>query len=275
MTEFTKQDVEKIAYEIWENSKYLPPDECWNKALYIVNWLYISKYQKLSENTIREFKDNVNWYDISLYQKLSENFIREFKDKVKWDWISISQNLSEDFIREFKDKVNWNNIFIHQKLSETFIKEFKDKVNWNWISEYQKLSEEFIKEFNLVKPDNWLYIPKEEKLNTIKQSNLYEIIDDTYIIAYKSTRSGYSIINFQYYYEVGKVYEAHCDCNLNNYNSFGLSAWTKERALDYYNDEDVRLFRVKIHIDDLGAFIQNNHGKLRCFKLEVIEQVEI
>ena len=48
--------------------------------------------------------DNVNWGYISIYQKLSENFIREFQDKVDWYYISEYQKLSEKFKSEFKEK---------------------------------------------------------------------------------------------------------------------------------------------------------------------------
>ena len=41
---------------------------------------------------------------ISRYQKLSENFIREFKDKVNWEYISKYQTLSEDFKKELFKK---------------------------------------------------------------------------------------------------------------------------------------------------------------------------
>ncbi|GIX90852.1 uncharacterized protein CDAR_551961 [Caerostris darwini] len=105
------------------------------------------KYQKLSEDFIREFQDKVDWEEISICQKRSEDFIREFQDKVDWEEISICQKLSEDFIREFQDKVDWYWISICQKLSEDFIREFQDKVDWEEISEYQKLSEDFIREF--------------------------------------------------------------------------------------------------------------------------------
>ena len=53
-------------------------------------------------------------------------------------------------------------------------------------------------------------------------------------------------------------------------NSFGLSAWTKEKALEYYEGE---LYKVKIHIDDVGALVQKG-SKIRCFKLEVIEKIK-
>jgi len=238
-----------------------------------VNWNYISKYQKLSEGFIREFQNKVNWTWISKYQKLSEDFIQEFQDKVNWYWISIYQKLSEDFIREFQDKVNWCWISIYQNLSKEFIREFQDKVNWDWISKYQKLSKDFIKEFNLEKPkDNWLYVSKEEKLEYIKNHTDYEVVDNEYIIAYKSCRSNrYSKYNFQYRYEVGKTYESHCDYNLEAENSFGLSAWTREGALKYCKE---KLFKVRVNVEDIGAIVHNNN-KIRCFRLTILEEVKI
>ena len=127
------------------------------------DWICISARQKLSEDFIREFKDNVDWDCISANQKLSENFIREFQDKVFWYGISECQNLSESFIREFQDKMDWVDISTYQKLSESFISEFQDNVNWYRISEYQHLSEDFIREFqNKV---DWDCISKFQKLS--------------------------------------------------------------------------------------------------------------
>ena len=68
---------------------------------YKVNWQYISINQNLSEEFIREFKDDVNWHNISCNQNLSEEFIREFKEYVNWKYISRYQNLSEKFCNEF------------------------------------------------------------------------------------------------------------------------------------------------------------------------------
>ena len=70
------------------------------------SWEKLSVYGKLSEDFIREFKNEVNWYHISINQKLSEDFIREFKDRVEWYWISCGQKLSESFAEEFKDRVS-------------------------------------------------------------------------------------------------------------------------------------------------------------------------
>jgi len=256
-----------------------------------VDWIYISKYQKLSENFIREFKNKVNWGCISIHQKLSEGFIREFKnkvnwgcisihqklsegfimefkDKVSWGIISIYQNLSEGFIREFKDKVSWYNISIYQNLSEGFIREFKDKVDWGCISKYKKLSEGFIREFKLkIGSDNWIYKDKEFKLEKIKNTGLYEFLDADHILAYKGIRSDrYSNFNFQYQYLKGGTYECHCDCTSSE-NSFGLSAWTEEKAREHCGE---LVIKVKINVADIGRIVHDG-GKLRCFKFTVID----
>ena len=248
-------------------------EKCKQEFANKVNWIYISAYQKLSEEFIRKFFDKVNWYYISSTQKLSEGLIREFARKLNWIDMSRCQKLSEEFIKEFSDRVNWKYISKYQKLSESFIREFADKVNWKYISKYQKLSESFIKENKLtILEDNWQYKTKEEKLFYLKENckDVYEIVDDKYIVAYKSTKvDGHSIFNFQYQYEVNKTYEAHCDCNADNSGSFGLSAWTKEKALEHYCKG--KLFKVHINIEDIGAIVHNNK-KIRCSKLTIVSE---
>jgi len=242
-----------------------------------VDWFNISIGQKLSEDFIREFQNKVNWKNISRYQDLSEDFIREFQDKLNWYDISKYKKLSEDFIREFEDKVDWYDIFRCQKLSEDFIKEFKDKGWWSAISFYQKLSEEFMEEVGLPEPNpetNWLYKSVEDKLKYIKENTNYEIVDnETTIIAYKSVKEdGHSVFNFQYKYELGGTYECHCDMNINNENSFGLSSWTIEKAKNYYSEG--KIFKVKIPIKSIGAIVHNNK-KIRSNKLEILELVDV
>jgi hypothetical protein len=234
----------------------------------IVDWDDISIYQKLSEGFIREFKNKFDWGHISEFQKLSEDFIREFEDKVNWSNISMYQKLSEGFIREFEDKVNWVWISAFKKLSEGFIREFKNEVIWDYISAFQKLSEGFIREFKLkINPDNWLYKDKGFKLEKIKETGLYEFIDSNHILAYKGIRSDrYSNFNFQYRYLTGETYECHCDCT-DDENSFGLSAWTEEKAREHC---EKLIIKVKINVVDIGRVVHNG-GKLRCFKFTVLD----
>ena len=236
-----------------------------------VDWTCISRYPHLSEDFIRKFADRVDWYYISAYQYLSENFIREFADKVGWYWISRCQQLSEDFIREFKDKVNWYYISAYQHLSEDFIREFKDKVSWGWVSKYQHLSKEFIEEFkdkiymNLI-ADSWHYKSVEEKKKAVIDTGLYECHDD-YFIAYKGIRRDrYSKFSFQYQYLKGHTYETWCDCSADE-DSFGFSAWTKTGARDYCKELVVR---VKVRYEDVGRVVHNG-GKIRCFKIEILD----
>ena len=150
-----------------------------------VNWGYISKCQKLSEDFIREFQDKVDWDRICQCQILSENFIREFQNKMNWHNISANQKLSENFIREFQNKVNWYNISTRQKLSEDFIREFKDKVDWYYISCYQKLSENFIKEF------------KDKIYSNLGSISKYQKLSENFIREFKYKVSWPLIISYQ------------------------------------------------------------------------------
>ena len=237
-----------------------------------VDWDNISAYQQLSESFIEKHADKVNWKYISEYQKLSESFIKKHADKVYWDYISAYQKLSESFIKKHADKVDWDYISAYQKLSESFIEKHADKVNWDYISAYQKLSESFIDKHadkvNIPKY-TWLYKDYEFKREYIEANTEYEI-DGDYVIAYKSCRSdGYSNFNFQYRYEIGGTYDCHADFNPLEENSFGLSAWTREGAIEYCNQ---KLFKVKIHLNDIACLVHDNH-KIRCQKLTVIEEI--
>src|SRR5574344_2076628 len=115
----------KIIEEIKDIEKFF--DE--NVDNFEVDWYYISKNQKLSEEFIDKYNDKVYWGYISQYQKLSEEFIEKHYDKVYWCYISIYQTLSEEFIEKHKHKVDWGYISQFQKLSESFIEKHIDKVN--------------------------------------------------------------------------------------------------------------------------------------------------
>ena len=241
------------------------------------NWHDLSMCPKLTEDFALEFADRLDWFYISISQHLSEDFIRIFSDKVDWTSVSMCQSLSEDFIREFKDRVDWNFISAYQHLSEDFIREFKDKVCWYYIFKYQRLSKKFIKEFKgelsmkdelimgLI-ADSWHYKSVEEKKKAVMDTGLYECHDD-YFIAYKGIRSDrYSRYNFQYQYLKGHTYETWCDCS-DEECGFGFSAWTKEGAREYCKELVVR---VKVRYEDVGRVVHNG-GKIRCFKLEVLD----
>ena len=186
--------------------------------------------------------------------------------------INYTEPLSEEFIERYQELVHWDYISCYQKLSEPFIERHKERIQWYRISRYQKLSKEFrIKHIIEIDKDNWLYKPVNFKLKRLKECGLYEIQDDRYIIAYKGIRSdNYSQFNFQYQYFIGQTYTSHCNCNVDEENSFGLSAWTLEKAKAYCNQ---KIIKIKIPISKLGTIVHDGH-KLRCFEFEVIEEVE-
>ena len=200
-----------------------------------------------------------------------ENKLARFTDKVDWDYISIYHHLSEDFIREFADRVDWDSISICQRLSEDFIREFQDRVDWDWISMFQRLSKEFIEEVkdNIYMKgvaDSWHYKSVEEKKKAVMDTGLYECHED-YFIAYKGIRADrYSRYNFQYKYMKGETYETWCDCS-DEENSYGFSAWTEKGARDYCNE---LIVRVKVRYEDVGRVVHNG-GKIRCFKIEILD----
>ena len=179
-----------------------------------------------------------------------------------------------EFIKNNIDEIDWKYISQSKNLSESFIRKFKDKLDLYFLSQYQTLSEEFIKEFNLkISDDNWMYKSNEFKLDYIKNNTNYKVIDDQYILAYKSTlKNGQSVYKPNFYqYKVGKSYESHCDCNSNIDNSFGLSAWTKEGALGYHSSGD--LYLVKINIEDIGC-ITKLGNKIRAKKITIVEKIK-
>lgn len=239
-----------------------------------IDWNFISIFEPLSEEFMRYFSNRLvlDWNKLSAHQKLSEDFIEEYFHKVNTNYVSCYQKLSEQFIRKYYYKLYLEYIVIYQNLSEKFVRDFENKLDLKKVVLYQKFSEDFFKEFDLTKPkNNWLYSEKQEKIDYIKQNTKYEVIDNEYIIAYKSCRSNnYSTFNLHYKYDVGNTYEANCDCNLNCDGSFGLSAWTKAKALEHYNLG--KLLQIKIMIDDIGAIVANNN-KIRCFKLEVLKEI--
>ncbi|MGL5689373.1 MAG: hypothetical protein ACRDD8_01025 [Bacteroidales bacterium] len=113
-----------------------------------VNTVSVSKIDRekasaihLSEEYIEKHKDTVDWVSLSKDQKLSEAFIRKYMNKVVWKLISRYQVLSESFMEEFQVRIDWDMISMYQKLSEEFILKHRHKVNWVFIVNHQNVSE--------------------------------------------------------------------------------------------------------------------------------------
>ena len=268
--EFIEQHTKKVAW--YFISKYQKLSEGFiEKHADEVDWERISKYQNLSEEFIEKHADEVGWACISKYQKLSEEFIEKHANEVNWNCISAYQKLSEKFIKKHADEVDWECISTYQKLSEEFIEKHADEVDWHWISMYQKLSERFIEKYadilNMSRiNDSWNYKSKDFKKAAVEATGLYECHED-FFYAYKGIRSDRcSNFNFQYRYMPGKTYECFADAS-DNEDSFGLSAWTKEKAEEYCPELVVK---VRIYYEDVARVVHDG-GKIRCSRLTVME----
>ena len=173
----------------------------------------------------------INWYDISCGYILSEEFIEKHANKVNWYYISRCQKLSEEFIDKHIDKRDLYYIAQHQKLSIKFYRAHKELLSEFW----------------------WKYETIGNKRKWIKEDGRYEIDGDK-IIAYKSARGdGRSIYDEKILYEVGKEYRAKVDYNIAEESSYGLSGWTKEKALWFLADSQIyhkfsggKLFKIQL-----------------------------
>jgi len=93
-------DYQDITEEIIE--KYIK-----GNRLTDLSWYYIVSTQKLSEQFIEKYKDNLEWRKVCRYQDLSEKFIEKYKDKVYWSIIIESQKISQSFIDRHIDKIDY------------------------------------------------------------------------------------------------------------------------------------------------------------------------
>ena len=255
----------------WHDLSRMPlPENFIEKHTDDVEWNWISAYQKLSETFIEKHVVKINWISISCCQKLSENFIEKHVDDVNWISIYICQKLSEGFIEKYADKVDWDcyEIATYQKLSENFIRKYKNKLNLHDIARHQVISLKFARELGVadvfLRHNNCLK-PVSYWKKAVKNTGLYECHKD-YFYAYKGIRSDrYSCRNFQYQYLPGGTYGCFSDYS-DDENSFGLSAWTKEKATNYC---DELVIKVKIYYKDVTAVVHDG-GKIRCKKMTVL-----
>jgi hypothetical protein len=218
----------------------------------------------------------------------TKEFLNNYPEPLYYlDWYNISRKrLSEEFIVKYDKYLDWYKVSKFSQFSEQLIRRFKNKVDWPHIVEYQKLSNKFRKEFKLAKPEiSWINNSVSNKLRYIKKykiDKVYKMGHDKsghYLIAYKTVicsvfnnvkKEYFSLYDSSYEYHIGEEHESHCDCAMNIENSFGLSAWTKRGAIDYYRNGT--LFLVKIYLKDLGAIVHDG-TKLRAFKLTVLKEL--
>lgn len=124
------------------------------------------RHNILEEDYIRKNANTLPWNYISRFQPLSLNFIREYQDRI--DWRELCQNdkigFTLDFVREFEDKVSWIKISEQDVIAkdENAIIEFNKKINYTALGTNinnftPELLERFEEEFDWIIIDPNLY----------------------------------------------------------------------------------------------------------------------
>jgi len=68
------------------------------------------------------------WNLISRKEKLSEEFIETYQDEVYWLWISCCQTLSDEFIEKFIDRLDLNYLFKEKRIDIIILRKYKDNL---------------------------------------------------------------------------------------------------------------------------------------------------
>jgi hypothetical protein len=118
-----------------------------------LDWTMVFKHFDFDDELLRRYMykatTNLHRISISMYQKLSEDFMDEYKDELIWIFVSINQTMSEKFIREHQKYIDFSYLPYYQDISLSLIKDLMktEKVSWKNISEYYPLKEAFILEY--------------------------------------------------------------------------------------------------------------------------------
>lgn len=134
-------------------------DQFINENKYKLNWKWLTKLHKLTEEQIDKYFKFIVWEYVFLNkQEVSEEFIEKHEDKIEnWDWICVKRKMSipfvyrhmnkwhwtvisqesiidHDFALEFRDKIDWRAFTLHRwnEWDETFKREFKDYIEWEF-----------------------------------------------------------------------------------------------------------------------------------------------
>lgn len=198
------------------------------KKLY---WPWVCEYCKMDTKTLRKLDKNFGkkeWYYISRYQKLDEDFIRDYADKLDWGVLSQKQKMNMSMIRENVDNINWGEVCSKRKLSEDFMEEHLDKLNWSAVCDHQRMSDKFIiRHKDKIKWDNYnLY--KHNKISTETLKKCFEYVDLSTLFKGAFSRND----KLKMYHEYKKFIVSYCKDHFDE-------RMNKDQIVDYIRHFDV------------------------------------
>ena len=112
----------------------------------------------LRENKIKPYYNPIKWGQINFYsvsreiQRLEENFIVEFAEELDWDAITGIQIKDQEFLEKYDFKVNFDVISDKMKFDDSldynFFLKYKDQLDWSKIARWDYIAEDFIDIFH-------------------------------------------------------------------------------------------------------------------------------
>lgn len=121
----------------------------------IINWNYISQYDKLTINFIKYFKNNINFKLLSINKNINYDIINEFKHNLNWILLSKTYNFTIDEMKYFNKFIKWEYIFFYNNNPSEDLKFFFKENLW-WL---------FLKDNLIENIDNHYYYINQKILN--------------------------------------------------------------------------------------------------------------
>lgn len=146
---FIKSDISKFSLNHLAKNKHIK----FSKRFMI---LYFEKkhienrlsYQPVDLTLITYFKDNINWVWVCRYQKLTNNFVLLNKKYIDWNvLIEYNNHISLDIILSYSKRINFDLLIKKYNLPDYFLRKYKNSINWSLISKYQILSKKNIEKY--------------------------------------------------------------------------------------------------------------------------------
>jgi len=113
----------------------------------------------LRENKIKPYYNPIKWGDINFYQvsreiqRLEEDFIVEFAEELDWDCITGIQIKDQEFLEKYDFKINFNIVSDKMKFDDSldynFFLKYKDQLDWTKIARWDYIAEDFIDIFHI------------------------------------------------------------------------------------------------------------------------------
>ena len=133
-----------------------------------VNWLSVSENEKLTLETIKEYRFSIIWSSLiennSQFLEIAGDlvaFIQEFEQFIIWDKLNkrINTKLSNDLVEAFPSKIDWRNASLSQTIDFTkdFVERYENKWYWYELTQNLKFKKDipdydvlFVKKKNIV-----------------------------------------------------------------------------------------------------------------------------